>query len=227
LSFARLSLALFLDVLFLSEGVFYAGSPNALRYQILTQVCLLVVPSLALFGLMEYFADRSRISLSKMLFAYAFIYIGIFSYFSPIESLKFANQVAKSNFQLTSIWRSEIKELVIKLQDSNASNVMIHVFNPESDYERIYSTVQFVRQTGFDSSFYLKIWSDGTDNNLLRDLRSFSEEGFAKWEILPLSSLPFEKTSFCIMFIIKTDDFDEITRNYSDQHCLDSFSINS
>jgi hypothetical protein len=227
LSLGRLSLALFLDFLFLSESVFYAGSPNALRYQILTQVCLVVVPSLALFGLMEYFADRSRISLSKSLIACLLIYSGIFSYLSPIESLKFANQVAKSNLQSTSIWRSEFEELVIKLHDYNASNVTIHVFSPESDYERIYSTVQFVRQTGFDSSIYLKIWSDGTDNNLLRDLRTFSEEGFAKWEIHPLSSLPFEKTSFCIMFAIKTEGFDENTKNYFDQNCIDSFSIDS
>ena len=176
---------------------------------------------------MEYFADRSRISLSKMLCAYVLIYIGIFSYWSPIESLKFANQVAKSNLQMTSIWRSEFNELVNSLHDSNATNIVIHVFSSESDYERIYSTVQFVRQAGLDSSFYLKIWSDGTGNNLLKDLQSFSEEGFAKWEIGPLSSLPFEKTSFCIMFDVKTEDFDEITRNYSDQHCLDSFSINS
>jgi hypothetical protein len=176
---------------------------------------------------MEYFADRSRISLSKSLIACLLIYSGIFSYLSPIESLKFANQVAKSNLQSTSIWRSEFEELVIKLHDYNASNVTIHVFSPESDYERIYSTVQFVRQTGFDSSIYLKIWSDGTDNNLLRDLRTFSEEGFAKWEIHPLSSLPFEKTSFCIMFAIKTEGFDENTKNYFDQNCIDSFSIDS
>ena len=227
LSFGRLSLALFLDFLFLSEGVFYAGSPNALRYQILTQVCLLLVPSLTLFGLVEHFADRSKILHPRMLITYVLICVGIFSYLSPIESLKFANQVAKSNSQITSIWRSELDELVTKLNDSNAANIVIHVFSPESDYERSYSTVQFVRQTGFDSSFYLKIWSDGTDNNLLRALRSFSEEGFTKWEIQPLSSLPFEKTSFCIMFAVKSEDFDEITRNYSDQHCLDSFSINS
>ena len=227
LSYGRLSLALFLDFLFLSEGIFYAGSPNALRYQVLTQVCLLLVPSLTLFGLVEHFADRSKILLSRMLFAYVLICIGIASYLSPIKSLKFANQVASSNLQITSIWRSEIDELVTKLHDSNASNIVIHVFSPESEYERIYSTVQFVRQTGFDSSFYLKIWSDGTDNNLLRALRSYSEEGSAKWEIQPLSSLPIEKTSYCITFVVKTEDFDEITKNYSDQHCLESFSINS
>ena len=128
---------------------------------------------------------------------------------------------------MTSIWRSELDELVIKLYDLNTSDIVVHVFSPESDYERIYSTVQFVRQAGLNNSFYLKIWSDGTDSNLFRDLRTFSAEGDANWEIRPLSSLIPEKTSFCLMFGIKTEDFDEITRNYSDQNCIDSFSINS
>ena len=227
LSFGRLSLALFFDLLFLSESVFYAGSPDALRYQILSQVCLLVVPSLALFGFIEHFFTQTRISRTNKIFAHFLISFGLFSYLSPIDNLKFANQVAKSNLQLTSIWRSEFDELVIKFHDSNASNIVIHMFRVESDYERIYSTVQFVRQTGIDSSFYLKIWSDGTDNNLLRDLRTFSEEGFAKWEIQPLSSLLLEKTSFCIMFGIKTEDFDEFARTYFDQNCIESFSITS
>ncbi len=227
LAFGRLSIALFLDLLFLSEGVFYTGSPDALRYQHLTQVCLLVVPSLALFGLFEYFADQDRGSHTKKFFAHALIICGLYLYLSPFENLEIARRVATSNMESTAIWRSEIDELTIDLQGSYASNIVIHLFNPDSDYERIYSTVQFVRQAGFGNSIFLKTWFDGVDNDLSRSLRTFSDNGLAKWDIQPISSLILGKTSFCLMFGVTTDALDPATLAYFSQNCIMNFSINS
>jgi hypothetical protein len=223
LSFGRLSLALFLDFLFLSEGVFYVGSPNALRYQILSQVCVLVVPSLALIGLTEQFVDRTRISLTKISLAYILVCFGLFSYLSPVDNLKFANQVARSNLQLTSIWRSEFDELQSKISTLEDVPVIINVLNPDGDYERIFSLVQFFRYAGLYNAIYIKNWTEQDPNNELTSrLALFSEAGSNEWEINPLSSLSSAKKSFCVFFNIDVNQLELTISTFLNEGCTDS-----
>ena len=129
--------------------------------------------------------------------------------------------------EFTVFWRSEIDKLTIDLQDFESSDIVIHVFNPESDYERVYSTIQFIRQAGFGNQVFLKTWFDGADNNLSRDLRAFSENGSTKWDIQPISSHILGKASFCLMFGIMTYASDTATGAYFDQNCVMNFSISS
>jgi len=219
-SFGRLSLALFFDLLFLSEAVFYTGSPNALRYQILSQICVLVVPSLAFIGLAEQFVFRTRISLTKISLAYILICFGLFSYLSPVDNLKFANQVAKSNLQLTSIWRSEFDELQSKISSLEDVPVIINVLNPNSDYERIFSLVQFFRYAGLNNAIYIKNWTEQDPNNgLTSRLALFSEAGSDEWEINPLSSLSSANKSFCVFFNIDVNQLELPISTFLNEGC--------
>ena len=217
-TFRRLSIAVFFNLIYLSEGIFYTESTVAGRYMILSQICLLVVPSLSLIGISSHFVNHSLISINRKIVAFLLLNIGLFNYLSPWDDLMKHNQLAKAKLQGTSIFRSEIDALKSKLNSFENAPILIHSFNPDSDFERIFSIVQFIRYVGFKNDIYLKTWSNEA-SNLAQSLESNSFYGSGTWEINPLNFLSREKVSLCIFFEVELDNLDIPTKSSIDQKC--------
>jgi hypothetical protein len=224
-----LFVVVFLDLIYLSEGVFYAGSPPALRYQILSQFCILIGPFLALTESMRYLTDYFKHTITVTLASFLMIFSGMYFFLQPRDSYAIFNESARSSLQSTLVWRNEYEILNSTIRNSPDAPITIGVFNSGYDYERTFSLIQFIRFAGFNNPIFLTTFNLAGDDSdkLMEELHSNSINGSKEWEVTSINFLPLEKVSICFFFGIDLMVVDSSSRSFIDQRCASSQVISS
>lgn len=229
--FGHFVLAIFFDLVYISEGVFYFKSGGPIRYELLTQICLVLVPSLTWINLVAYFLrqqHRARIgpAIASLIFA-----CGIVNYYSPVVNFFSMRKAAESQSEDTQRWKSEIDSVTNQISTNKDIQIVFQEFNAGSDYERIAATIRFIRQRGITNPVYLLAnevtYEDPLKNLLLQNLRSISKEGNKAWDVEPLEKLNAEIDTFCIVFGIDPSDQNLFLFDYPQRKCTIYTSLKS
>jgi len=224
-----LYLMLFIDLIFLSEGVFYTGSSPALRYQILSQFCVIIGPFLALTKLLYFLTSYLKLSNLVLMTSFLMIITGLYFYLRPNSEYSTFKEIAKSNAKSTLMWKSEINSIKSNMNNSPTMPLIIGVFNSGYDYERTYSLVQFMRFRGIENPVFMKTFNTVPDENyrLTEELLKYSIQGSKDWGLLPIDSLSNEKVSFCIFFDVDLNNVDPMSQLFIEQRCISRQIITS
>ena len=229
--FGHFVLAIFFDLIYISEGVFYSGVGWAVRYNILTQISMVLVPSLTWINLIAHFLrqqHRARMgsAIASLIFA-----CGVVNYYSPVVNFFSMRKAAESRKEVTQSWKSELNLLTNKISIISGTQIVIQEFNYGSDFERIYSTIQFLRQRGITNPVYLLVKESASEDplgqQLLQALNSMSIDGNKKWDIEPLIKLNADIPTFCIVFGIDLSDQNLFLLDFPQSKCTLYSSLKS
>lgn len=219
--FHILFLVVFFDLIYLSEGVFYAGSPPALRYLILSQICVLVVPFITITEYLRNLPSALTITRFKFFPIYLSIFLGMYFFLQPIKQYEIYRDSARANLDYTEIWRNELDKIKSSLGQYPDASVAIGITNSGYDYERTFSLIQFIRYQGFENPIFLRILFTETpvEDRLAEELKFLSDNGSTDWELTPINELNAEGDLFCFFFGIDINNINGSTKMFMNDRC--------
>ncbi len=220
---AHFVIVLFFFLMNIGESVFYRGNLQPLRYAILTQISYLVSFGILIINMLKLVYEKYNKNKINFHLLTAVCTIIIAFVWSPEKNLQTLRENAKKNSEVTLIWRNELDELASEISEDPSYQVVFYQFKAMNDYERIFSTIKFLRYRRVENPIFLKISSasyeeETLDKALLESLKSSSKSGDSDWEIDPISNLKVNANIYCISFGIDLKDsqlYDhaEITRS--------------
>ena len=229
--FGHLVLAIFFDLLYITEGVFYFEAGSATRYNVLTQISLVLVPSLTWINLVAHFLRQQHKARMGSAVASLIFACGVVNYYSPVVNFFSIREVAESEKEVTQNWKSELNSLTNKISIVSGTQIVFQEFDAGSDFERIYATIQFLRLRGITNPVFLivkeSVSEDPLGQQLLQSLNSISEDGNKKWDIEPLDKLDAEIATFCIVFGIDLSDQNLFLLDFPQSKCTFYSSLKS
>lgn len=202
---AHLLLTVFLFLLNISESIFYRGSFEQMRYAILTQLSYLVSFGLVAINLITIAYEKlNKRDINYRILIATFVLAILFQW-TPIRNIQILNKSALEKSESTLAWKVELDDLAKSIGKNPDYQIVISHNNTLNDYERIYSTIQFLRFRNVKNQVFVKINSlSNADSELtkqlLESLTSMSQLGSANWQVSPKSNLKPSKYIYCISF---------------------------
>ena len=208
---AHCVIVLFFFFINISENIFYRGNLQPLRYAILTQISYLVSFGILVINILKIVYEKYNKNKINFHLLTAVCTIIIAFVWSPEKNLQTLRETALENSEMTLIWRNELDELAANISENPSYQVVFYQFNAMNDYERIFSTIKFLRYHKVENPIFLKInsasYEDKTlDKALLETLKSISKSGSSGWEIDPISNLKVNANIYCISFGVDLED---------------------
>ena len=208
---AHCVIVLFFFLMNISENIFYSGNLQPLRYAILTQMSYLVSFGILVINALKFVYEKYSKNKINFHLLTAVCTIIIAFVWSPEKNLQTLRETAKENSKVTLVWRNELDELATDISEDPSYQVVFFQFKAMNDYERIFSTIKFLRYRRVKNPIFLKISSasyeeETLDKDLLENLKLVSKSGSSGWEIDPISNLKMNANIYCISFGIDLKD---------------------
>ena len=192
---------IFLAVLYLSEGIFYSNIFVPLRYELLSDLAVLLCVGITLADLLD--SKLPFTGASKFIVAVAVVSTLSLELYvlTPYANLKSHFIQSKNSSNYTNSWKSQILGVGEASTLQPTASIVLYEQNSDADFERIASIVKYMRFIGANNLAYLIILEpENKTNVLLSDLWRISLSGSKKWDIEPLNKIDKSKNAICISF---------------------------
>jgi hypothetical protein len=193
-----LGLMLFMELVMLSEAIFYGQDSPVIRYHALSDIALIIIVVITFQSIILAICSTHKLNSFSFFAAHLITVCCLLVYLNPIQLF---SQIREASFSLSSSTRSYqngIDEIAKELISKPNSSFVVYLFDTAADVEPAVAMISYLRMKEVKNAFYLTVREiDSFPSDLLVSYSRIATEGSAQLTISKWSDLVRSKTDLC------------------------------